>query len=429
MSNNLTPPLTPVAAPTAVPTNLPNIPPNAYQMLSNLADAIDTANAKFQNHASALSDIRHSTDAAVNDVTTNSKGQTTDTLANIWQDSQTDMNRAHDQLATITTHPGGLGAGNQSLGWMDFRMVLEDNRSAIQTGLIALENLQNQQSGRAAPVSPEQLNQWSQDIQALDTAIQNIDMVIESMAMAIRNLNNGFSYTCATGLVLGGAIPLFNQNAFAHQIHGGYGGGTNGGNGKISAQQLEDYILGKKGSKEAAAFIPMLAEDHGLSLDNIKALIDTGVKPERVLTLLKEDSNCNITDESLTKLTDNVTLLRNRGGGDATQSVNWLDSLNDDQLANLKNRAAQSPKMSADDLQQLVDPKLEYDPNPKHDVIRPGVSPQSANGQRALDNSVSYKSTSTARVGIDPQTEEIVVLDDTNNRKYHGHVETWDQLD
>jgi filamentous hemagglutinin len=57
------------------------------------------------------------------------------------------------------------------------------------------------------------------------------------------------------------------------------------------------------------------------------------------------------------------------------------------------------------------------------------VSPQPQNGQAALDNSVSYKPTTFSRVGIDPKTEEIAVLDDTNEGTYHGHVETWKDLD
>ncbi|HET8841542.1 MAG TPA: hypothetical protein VFN35_08750, partial [Ktedonobacteraceae bacterium] len=67
--------------------------------------------------------------------------------------------------------------------------------------------------------------------------------------------------------------------------------------------------------------------------------------------------------------------------------------------------------------------------NPKHLQIRPGVGPEPVDGQGALDNSVSYKPTTNSRVGIDPTTGDIVVLDDTNDGTYHGHVETWQQLD
>lgn len=60
--------------------------------------------------------------------------------------------------------------------------------------------------------------------------------------------------------------------------------------------------------------------------------------------------------------------------------------------------------------------------------------PAPTNGQRALDNSVEYNQTPTGhskrRIGVDPETKEIVVLDATRPevREFHGHVQTWEQL-
>jgi hypothetical protein len=106
-----------------------------------------------------------------------------------------------------------------------------------------------------------------------------------------------------------------------------------------------------------------------------------------------------------------------------------LEGLNPDQLATLKNRTSESPKMNADNLMHLIDPKLEFRPNEKHDVIRDGVGPQPKNGQATLDNSVSIKIDNTnRRVGIAPKTGEIVVFDDTDDGTYHGHVRTWNEL-
>lgn len=50
------------------------------------------------------------------------------------------------------------------------------------------------------------------------------------------------------------------------------------------------------------------------------------------------------------------------------------------------------------------------------------------NGQEALDNSVQVKPTSPRRIGVDPQTKEIVVFDRTGGDIYHGHVRPWEKL-
>lgn len=50
------------------------------------------------------------------------------------------------------------------------------------------------------------------------------------------------------------------------------------------------------------------------------------------------------------------------------------------------------------------------------------------NGQEALDNSVQVKPTSPRRIGVDPQTKEIVVFDRTGGDIYHGHVRPWGKL-
>lgn len=50
------------------------------------------------------------------------------------------------------------------------------------------------------------------------------------------------------------------------------------------------------------------------------------------------------------------------------------------------------------------------------------------NGQEALDNSVQVKPTSPRRIGVDPQTKEIVVFDRTGGDVYHGHVRPWEKL-
>ncbi len=405
------------------PYQLPNIPSNAYTLLSNLATAIDTANTKLTGHANKVSDINTSTNNAVGNVVTTSKGQATNALNDLWTNSKTDLGQAHDQLVAITTSRQGIGPGPS-----DFQSTLDQSKATIQTGLTALDNLrQHQSSNGVVYLNPldQQMMQWKQDVDQLDGAIANINMALDMMAMAIRNLNNGFRAACATGLVPGQAVPLFNKNAFAHQMTDGGGGGKGG----ITAEDLIDELKSKGVDPNTAELLVLEAEEHNLSPNVIKALLDTGVDPEQLYNWILNDNNWQLTDKSVTDLTSNVNTLVSRGGGDPTDLANWIRGLNKDQLEKFNTLASQNSKLTADDLRGLVDPNLKYDPNPKHDQIRPGVGPQPTDGQRALDNSVSYKSTTTSRIAIDPVTQEIVVLDDTNDGTYHGHVEKWSQLD
>ncbi len=50
------------------------------------------------------------------------------------------------------------------------------------------------------------------------------------------------------------------------------------------------------------------------------------------------------------------------------------------------------------------------------------------NGQDALDISVQVKPTSPRRIGIDYNTGDFIVFDNTENNVYHGHVRSWDHL-
>jgi hypothetical protein len=73
--------------------------------------------------------------------------------------------------------------------------------------------------------------------------------------------------------------------------------------------------------------------------------------------------------------------------------------------------------------------RLEYEASKKHGTTSRGnVSAGPRNGQSALDNSIQVKDTSPRRVGVDYQTREFVVFDQTSPGKFHGHVRTWQQL-
>lgn len=281
-------------------------------------------------------------------------------------------------------------------------------------------------------------------------------MAMQVMIMAIRSINGGFAAVCATGLVPGQPLPTFNKNAFAMQ-------NTTGGNGsdKLTEAQLENYLTSHGVDSTDAAYISMYAGDQGLDLKDIQAMADAGLpshqllqwlqdgtlsdwlysdnKPGRsmsdITALLKQNVNTDTITQlldgraNLNEISSNVTLLMEHGGTDPSQIATQLKDLNANQIATLKNRISQYPKTNANDLMQLVDPKLEYDPNPKHALSIPDfIGPEPKNGQLALNNSVSIADTTTRRIGIDPNTDEIVVIDDTNTGKYHGHVRTWNQL-
>ena len=71
----------------------------------------------------------------------------------------------------------------------------------------------------------------------------------------------------------------------------------------------------------------------------------------------------------------------------------------------------------------------EYVPSPKHHPnARGGVSPAPTNGQAALDLSTQVKSTSPRRVAYEPSWGEFVVLDQTSDGIFHGHVRPWNDL-
>lgn len=57
------------------------------------------------------------------------------------------------------------------------------------------------------------------------------------------------------------------------------------------------------------------------------------------------------------------------------------------------------------------------------------VSPEPQNGQAALDNSVQAKPTSSARIGIDVENEEFVVLREHLPDRFHGYVNKWEGLE
>ena len=75
-----------------------------------------------------------------------------------------------------------------------------------------------------------------------------------------------------------------------------------------------------------------------------------------------------------------------------------------------------------------------FEASPKHttrsrNTSRGIASRGPINGQVALDNSVLIKETSTRRLGVDIENQELVIFDQTRDGIFHGHVRTFEQLD
>ncbi len=450
-----TPVPTPQAGPTAVHTlheiTLPDIPTNTWTLLSDVADAIDTATSSFRTRAGNISDITTDVTTAINAITSTSKGDATDALVDLWGNTKTDLNRGHDPLTAIIAATALGGTPNP------LREALDQHQLAIQNGITAMEEVeQARRSSSDHPPSPQQIEAWIEQIHDLTNALGNVAMALQLMTLEIRNINGGFSTVCATGLVPGHPLPTFTRNAFASQ-------NTTGGSKseEITADDLEKYLASQGVDQQTAFEISAFAVDQGLNLDDIKAMFVASKDPQQIYqwlenetlykwmydgkpgrslnditALLKQDVNGDTMTQllnghaDLKEISSDVPLLMKQGGTDVNQIALRLKDMNSDQLEVLKNRIVQNKKISANDAMQLVDPQLEYDPNPKHAKPIPDfIGPEPKNGQAALNNSVSVKDVTTnRRIGIDPSTGEIVVLDDTNIGQYHGHVRTWDQL-
>src|SRR5207245_3703483 len=120
-----------------------------------------------------------------------------------------------------------------------------------------------------------------------------------------------FAATCATGFTPGMPPPTFPKNAFASTSSGG------GGGGKMTVDQLADYLKGKGINADIAENLALWADDQGLNLEHVQALIDAGAKPGDVLTWLQ---NGKITEANL----NDVTTLVNQGVNDDALTQ-WLD--------------------------------------------------------------------------------------------------------
>lgn len=81
-----------------------------------------------------------------------------------------------------------------------------------------------------------------------------------------------------------------------------------------------------------------------------------------------------------------------------------------------------------------LDVKSIYEDAPYHGKVDNSIKSKApTNGQQVLDNSVQVKDTSPRRIGVDPSSNEIVVLDRTKintdgSELDYGHVRSWEDL-
>lgn len=310
---------------------IPNVPPNTYELLSGVADAIDTANGNFTTHATKLGGISSDTNGAVNNVTSTSQGSGANALSDTWKNTQTDFSRAHDPLTGIVASNCMGGSPNP------MRDVVDQNKSSIQAGLIAMENIQASQHS-INPPSAQQVEGWIQDVNALMGSLGNVNLAMQVMILAIRNLNGGFGASCATGFTPGFPPPTFPNNSFAMSNSGSSGGGS----GKISMGDLEDNLKSQGVDPGTAESIALNAEISGLNLDDVQSLIDTGAKPSDVLKWFEDGK---LTETSL----NDVTALIKQGVSDdaITQLLNnGIDSGGEDPLALISQVKTSGAKIS-----------------------------------------------------------------------------------
>lgn len=336
---------------------IPDVPNNVYTLLSNAADSIDTANGLLTTHKSKLDGMQHDTNKAVTTVTSTSKGLATDTLSDLWTSTQVDFGVASDPLGTFTSSTCMGGSPNQ------LRQAVDANKPAIQNGIQAIErrntfrrkatpdqlSLEDKVEGimqdqyelgsggggllvlpgilsnpieaglalfsSALPVeewltnSMPGVNQtlkdivaWTQEIQAMESSLGNVAMALEVMLVALNNLNNnGFSAgTCATGFVPGTPLPVFPANAFALQ---------KGGDNPYQdlANQYKEPDAGGNYTNKQVDDIVLWGEEQGLSVDQIKALLNSNFDAASLEQLLENGQiNASNADDVISMLNSGV---------------------------------------------------------------------------------------------------------------------------
>ena len=337
---------TPQPGPTPTPTvSIPQVPSNTYELLSNAADAIDTANGAFNTHATKLANISGETNGAVNNVTSTSTSSATTALSDTWKNTQSNFSNAHDPLTALIA--SNCMGGNPN----PLREALNQNKSAIQNGLTAITNLQAYKQN-TLPQTPtaQQVEDWIQQVNDLTNSLGNVNMALQGMLLVIRNMNGGFSASCVTGFSPGQPLPTFNKVAFSSS-----GGGGGGGDDPAVRQRIINALGGDSG---LANIIIDEALGHGISLDSVATLLEKGINIDQVFDWINDGTNL-----------DSIVTLTN-DGIDTTRINTWISrGINIDDVA-----AFVSDGIDADTAVQLT--RSGVNPSDVLPLIKEGVSPK-----------------------------------------------------
>lgn len=245
---------------------LPDIPGDTYQRLLHLSSVIDSTSGSFNTSAGKVGGIRTTTNTAVGTVVTNSKGETTNALNDIWGYTQQDFTNAHTPLTSI--------AGSQALGGSpnQLQQVLDQHKADFQNGVPAVEKLRAFMASQSSNLTPEAVQGLVDLANGLIGALGNVNLVLQTMIMAIDKINGGISYACATGLAPGQPLPLFNQHTFAMEST------NSGGGGGMSAEQLQQYLEDQGVDSDTALQIALYAEEQGIPLSEVQQMFDSMVQ-------------------------------------------------------------------------------------------------------------------------------------------------------
>lgn len=262
---------------------LPDIPPNAYQLLSNLCDAVDATNQTFMKARGQINTTTGEVKTAINDISNTSMGEATDALLTFWGDSQTDISHADAPLLQITG-ANALGGSPNAL-----RAVLDQNKLIFQDGMDALQKiLQLRLTWPNPPSMPtdQMLKDWINSVHALGNALGDFNLAMQLMIVAIRPIAWDFPQTsvCATGVIPGQPLPTFPTDAFSKQ-----GQGT--GSDDNSTKQKEDQIRNLVGDNDLADLLIFYAEDYHVSLDSVIRLLEDGIPPGQIEAWMAQGLN------------------------------------------------------------------------------------------------------------------------------------------
>jgi hypothetical protein len=182
---------------------------------------------------------------------------------------------------------------------------------------------------------------------------------METMIIALRGINGGFSAACATGFTPGAPLPTFPNNSFAMSSSNSSSGSGDGN--KLTYKQLEDNLKANNVNPNTAELIAMWAEDLKIDPSAVQSLIDAGLSPDEVLSMLDDGT---ITSSNI----NDATLLAQKGAT-ASQISAWVS-----RGVNLSDAAAFANIKGVDLNSAIALTRAGLDPKNVSSLLQDGVS-------------------------------------------------------